>query len=98
MTNDEVRVSAPAKVNLILRVLDRRPDGYHNLWSLMQTVELEDQLRFRLRPDSSGPSLSCDDPALPTDGRNLVARAAALVLEQARQRGTYRGGVEIHIA
>ena len=37
-------VSAPAKVNLILRVLDRRADGYHNLWSVMHTVELEDEV------------------------------------------------------
>lgn len=98
MTNDEVQVSAPAKVNLILRVLDRRSDGYHNLWSLMQTVELEDHLRFRLRSGSSDLRLSCDEPTLPTDGRNLVTRAAALVLEQARQHGQYKGGVEIHIA
>ncbi len=98
MTNNGVRVSAPAKVNLILRVLDRRPDGYHNLWSLMQTVELEDQLRFRLRPDSSEARLSCDDPALPTDGRNLVTRAAALVLERVRQHSQRTVGVDIHIA
>src|SRR5439155_609882 len=50
----EVRVLAPAKVNLILKVLDRRPDGYHNIWSLMHTVGLEDELRFRLTRRSTG--------------------------------------------
>ncbi|TLY43669.1 MAG: 4-(cytidine 5'-diphospho)-2-C-methyl-D-erythritol kinase, partial [Nitrospirae bacterium] len=60
---------APAKVNLILKVLDRRPDGYHNIWSLMHTVGLEDELRFRLSPHSTGVRLHCDDAALPTDGR-----------------------------
>lgn len=98
MTNDEIRVSAPAKVNLILRVLDRRPDGYHNLWSLMQTVALEDQVRVRLRPDSTDVRLSCDDPALPIDGRNLATRAAALVLELAHRQSRHRVGVEIHLA
>ena len=78
-----VRVCAPAKVNLILRVLDRRTDGYHNLWSLMQTVALEDELHIDLQSDTTGVRLRCDDPTLPTDGRNLVARAADVVLERA---------------
>lgn len=92
----EVRVNAPAKVNLILKVLDRRPDDYHNLWSLMQTVALEDELRLRLRPDRTGVTLQCDDATLPVDGRNLVARAAAVVLKQAGRPASV--GVEIEIA
>ena len=82
----EVRVFAPAKVNLILKVLDRRPDGYHNLWSLMQTVELEDELQVQLHPNSTELRLHCDDAELPTDGRNLVFRAASLVLERTNQK------------
>ncbi len=78
-----VRVAAPAKINLILRVLDRRPDGYHNLWSVMQTVALEDELRLRVRHDTAGVALRCDDATLPTDHRNLVYRAAALAVERA---------------
>lgn len=78
-----VRIRTPAKINLILRVLDRRSDGYHNLWSLMQTVALEDELRVQVRSDSTELSLKCDDGSLPTDRRNLVWRAAALVLERA---------------
>lgn len=76
----EVRVLAPAKINLILRVLDRRPDGYHNLWSLMQTVGLEDELRVRIRSGTAGVRLTCSLPDLPTDGRNLVVKAASLLL------------------
>lgn len=79
----EVRILAPAKINLILRVLDRRPDGYHNLWSLMQTVGLEDELCFRLCPERAEIRLECNDPSLPTDGRNLVMRAAGLVMSRA---------------
>lgn len=82
-TAKAVRICAPAKVNLILRVLDRRSDGYHNLWSLIQTVALEDQLRFQVRADSTELSLKCDEVTLPTDRRNLIWRAAALVLDRA---------------
>lgn len=93
-------VRAPAKVNLILRVLDRRPDGYHNLWSLMHTVGLEDELRLRCTAEpSASPQirLACDEPTLPTDGRNLVRRAAELVLERAAAQGRPAGGVDIHL-
>jgi 4-diphosphocytidyl-2-C-methyl-D-erythritol kinase len=82
-----VRIQAPAKINLVLRVLGRRPDGYHDIWSLMQTVELYDELEVAVQPDpSAGIELRCDDPALPVDHTNLVYRAAALVMEQARCR------------
>ncbi|MGH7255600.1 MAG: 4-(cytidine 5'-diphospho)-2-C-methyl-D-erythritol kinase [Nitrospirales bacterium] len=82
----ELRLSAPAKVNLVLRVLDRRPDGYHNLWSLMQTVELADELALKVRPDTAEVVLRCTGTSLPTDGRNLVVRAAQLVLGRAGRR------------
>jgi len=98
MPNDQdIVVKAPAKVNLVLRVLDRRPDGYHNLWSLMQTVGLEDEIRIGLRQADGTPlAVTCDDPTLPTDSRNLVTRAAGLVLDQAGAAG--RGlGISIGI-
>jgi len=90
-------VFAPAKVNLILKVLDRRPDGYHNIWSLMHTVGLEDELRFERSPHSTGLQLHCDDAALPTDGRNLVCRAASLVLERAGLPADRTTGLTIHL-
>jgi 4-diphosphocytidyl-2-C-methyl-D-erythritol kinase len=91
-----VRVNAPAKVNLVLRVLDRRPDGYHNLWSVMQTVGLEDELYLRLSA-RAGIRLQCDDAGVPTDGRNLVARAATAVLSRAGLSESRSPGVEIHL-
>lgn len=84
--NDEIRVRAPAKVNLILRVLGRRPDGFHDIWSVLQTVALHDRLSISLRPESSGIRLECDEPALPTDRRNLIYRAAERVLAEAGAR------------
>ncbi len=89
-----LRIAAPAKVNLILRVLDRRPDGYHELWSLMQCVALEDLITFRLRPDSTGITLTSDDPSLPTDRRNLIVRAAVLVLDRAGMKA----GLDIQVS
>ena len=74
-------VFAPAKINLVLRILDRRPDGYHNIWSLMQTVQLEDELTISLSDKHSTITLRCDDSSLKTDSSNLAYRAAAAVLE-----------------
>ena len=76
-----ITVFAPAKINLVLRILDRRSDGYHNLWSLMQTVQLGDELALSLSDNHSTITLRCDEPSLKTDPSNLVYRAAAAVLE-----------------
>lgn len=85
LTPSELTVFAPAKINIILRILDRRSDGFHNLWSIMQTVALQDEVRIRLCPDRPGIRLSCDAVQLAADQSNLVYRAAAAVLAQARQ-------------
>lgn len=81
-----VTVVTPAKVNLILRVLDRRPDGFHNLWSLMQTIGVEDEVSLRFNENHDGIRLRCDDPSLTTDQTNLVYRAAEAVLLRCRLR------------
>lgn len=80
-----VTVSAPAKINLILRILDRRTDGYHNLWSIMQTVALEDELRIRLTPHAGEIRLTCDAQTLAVDRSNLVYKAASAVLDRVQQ-------------
>jgi 4-diphosphocytidyl-2-C-methyl-D-erythritol kinase len=64
---------APAKVNLYLQVLGKRPDGYHELLSLMQAIDLCDALTFAVAP---GLSVLCPDAPLPVDRENLVYRAA----------------------
>ena len=63
---------APAKINLSLEVVGRRPDGYHDVVTVFQTVDLADELTFEPADELS---LLCDDPALATDD-NLVLRAA----------------------
>lgn len=71
----ELTLHAPAKVNLTLIVGARRDDGYHDVSTVMQTVGLYDTLTLT---GGSGLTMTCTDPDLPTDGSNLVLRAAAL--------------------
>jgi 4-diphosphocytidyl-2-C-methyl-D-erythritol kinase len=70
----EITMVAPAKINLCLRVLARRPDGYHELETLMQKVELADRIHLRLGVE--GIRLVCSGADLPCDEGNLVYRAA----------------------
>jgi len=70
-----LKLSSFAKVNWFLRILGKRPDSYHELVTLLQTVSLHDELTFVLRDDSEI-VLRCDDPAIPTDERNLIIKAA----------------------
>lgn len=72
---DGVECLAPAKLNLFLEVLGKRPDGYHEIETLMVAVDLFDTLH--VKDDPSGRiTLRCDDPTLPTGSENLVVRAA----------------------
>lgn len=77
-----LRLRPPAKVNLILKIFDRLPNGYHALWSLMQTVGVTDVLTIRVTDSFAGVRVVCsaDAPSAPTD--NLVYRAAQLVLQR----------------
>lgn len=87
-----VHVWTPAKVNLFLEVLGRRPDGYHELATLMISVGLFDTLEFTERP-SGGVVLTCDVPELSTGPDNLVVRAAQLL----RSRYGVSQGVEVRL-
>ncbi len=86
-------VQAPAKINLHLEVLGLRADGFHELAMVMQSLDLADTLH--LRPTADGQiSLSCDHASLPTDGTNLIVRAA----ERLRSRvGLPELGAHIHL-
>lgn len=87
-----VECLAPAKLNLFLEVLGKRPDGYHELATVMVAVSLFDTLR--LRDDPAGRiTLSCDDPALPSGAENLVVRAA----EALRRAAGIERGVRIDL-
>jgi 4-diphosphocytidyl-2-C-methyl-D-erythritol kinase len=69
---------SPCKVNLLLNILGQRADAFHELETIMQPVNFCDDLIFDRR--KNGIQLSCNDPNLPTDSRNLVFRAAEIFL------------------
>ena len=84
-----VEVRAFAKINITLRVLGIRHDGYHELRTVLQSVALHDRLIFE--PTRGAFEIASDDPACPVDRTNLVWRAAALVWRAAGRRGAPRG-------
>ena len=82
---------SPCKVNLLLNILGKRADGFHELETVMQPVNLCDELTFERA--NSGIKLTCSDPSLPTDASNLVHRAASIFF----QRSQIDSGVRIHL-
>jgi 4-diphosphocytidyl-2-C-methyl-D-erythritol kinase len=70
---------SPAKINLGLHILSKRPDGYHELETLFQMVSLYDQIELELLP--KGIEIECDMPGIPVDDSNLAVKAAKLVQE-----------------
>ena len=83
-----MRVQAFAKINLSLRVLGTRSDGYHELRTIFQSIALHDTLTIRARRGAF--ALTCDDPACPTDESNLISRAVARLWRAAGRRGAPR--------
>ncbi len=67
--------ASPAKINLYLRVMGKREDGYHEILSLMQKIDLCDEMDFR--PSAGGISVHCPGTTLPEDEGNIVYRAAS---------------------
>ena len=88
-----IRVLAPGKVNLTLRVLRKREDGYHDIKSLVQKVSIYDRITIA-EADEPGIHLACTDPSLPVGPDNLAFRAAQLIL---RKYGLQEKGVSIHL-
>ncbi len=68
---------APAKINLFLAVTGRRPDGFHELISLVAPLQWGDTLTLDPRPGATADTLECSDPEVPADASNLVLKAAA---------------------
>lgn len=83
---------AYAKINWTLYVLGRRADGYHELRTLFQTVTLQDRLTFTARDDDRL-ALTCNEPSIPVDERNLVLRAGAAL----REKHKIKKGAGLHL-
>lgn len=73
---DKITLQANGKVNLTLDIQGRRADGYHLLRSVMQSISLHDTVTLRRKPLGQGISLSCDQPFVPRDERNICWQAA----------------------
>jgi 4-diphosphocytidyl-2-C-methyl-D-erythritol kinase len=82
---------SPCKVNLILNILGKRADGFHELETVMQPVNICDEMTFERA--GAGLQLTCNHPELPTDAKNLVHRAATAFLTAAN----ISDGVKIHL-
>jgi 4-diphosphocytidyl-2-C-methyl-D-erythritol kinase len=81
---ESIRVECRAKINLFLRILERREDGYHNIETVLHSISLSDTLI--LTEAGSGISLTCDDPCVPLDDTNTAFKAARRIM-----KGTGRG-------
>jgi 4-diphosphocytidyl-2-C-methyl-D-erythritol kinase len=84
-----IRVHAFAKINLSLRVLGIRRDGYHELRTIFQSLALHDTLL--VRPVRGPFRITCNDPDCPTDSTNLISLAAASVWTASGRRGEPSG-------
>lgn len=91
---EKIEVFAPAKINLYLHILGRRPDGFHELETLMAPISVGDTLTAGLTPEP-GVVLTCEGGGadLPVDPTNLASRAAALFLDQYN----IKEGVRLHL-
>lgn len=79
--NKQLCLFAPAKINLFLHVLGKRDDGYHDLSTWMQKIDLTDTVELNLLGKRSI-EFTCDDESLPAGSDNLAVRAAEIFLEK----------------
>lgn len=89
-----IHLFSPAKINLFLRVISKRSDGFHNLSSLFQTISLGDTLSMAL---GSQDELTCSDSRLATDASNLVLKAVALFKQKTSSNAHFKIHLEKHI-
>jgi len=77
---NRISLKAPAKINLFLEILGKRDDGYHEIETVMQEIDLVDNLQFE--EIQEGVRLNCNDKNIPSDENNLVCKAANLILNE----------------
>ncbi|MBM3703255.1 MAG: hypothetical protein FJW63_09805, partial [Actinobacteria bacterium] len=103
-----LKLRASGKINLYLNVAkDGRADGYHEIKSIMQSISLSDELTFEIlkRKDNNGSEnkngiyITCNNEDIPLDEKNLVHKAAALIMDNynLRDKHSVRINIEKHI-
>lgn len=94
----KIKIQCPAKINLDLKILGRRPDGFHNIESTMQTISLYDYLTISItEADSLKINLSGTSTEIPYDERNIVYKAVKLFFETIRQNAEVNIFIEKNI-
>jgi 4-diphosphocytidyl-2-C-methyl-D-erythritol kinase len=88
-----IRLRAFAKINLGLKLLAKRPDGFHEIRTIYHTIALHDRLEISLCKTGAGIRVECDNPEMPSGGENLVYRACDLW----RRATGFRGGVRARL-
>ena len=82
MENQELKIQCPAKINLNLKITGKRPDGFHNIESVMQTIGLYDYLTINVKPsECTEINLNGNNTEIPYNEKNLVYKAAKLFLD-----------------
>src|SRR6266545_3939677 len=76
-----MQILAPAKINLSLKILGRRNDGFHELDTLIAPISLYDEIRIDKGCSGKGIEFRCDDPSVPQGDDNLAVRAAKAFFE-----------------
>jgi len=80
-----IRIKCPAKINLTLEIVNKRTDGFHNIKSIMQMINLYDYLTINIsQSDKPGINISGNSTEIPYDTRNLAYKAADLFLKRAK--------------
>ncbi|KAK9834499.1 hypothetical protein WJX74_003040 [Apatococcus lobatus] len=74
----QLQLFSPAKINIFLRILGKRPDGYHNLASLFHMIDFGDSMSIGVAEEAAEDSLACKMEGVPTDSSNLVMKALDL--------------------
>ena len=87
-----ITLSSPAKLNLFLKVQNKRPDGYHNIVTVFQRIDLADRISFR-STNTNKIRITCDHPHVPVGPKNFVYQAAELL----KKEFNIPQGVEIRI-
>ncbi|MCJ7657231.1 MAG: 4-(cytidine 5'-diphospho)-2-C-methyl-D-erythritol kinase, partial [Candidatus Atribacteria bacterium] len=87
----EIEIDSYSKINLTLSVLGKRQDGYHNIETIMQSINLADKIV--IREEKEGVKIKCSHPLVPTDTQSLTYRSAEKILSRYR----IKKGVKIEI-
>lgn len=89
---NKLRLKSPAKLNLFLKVNKKRPDGYHDLTTLFERIDLCDDITLTLNKNGTI-GISCSHPDVPSDSRNLVYKTAKILKDSL----AVKSGVNIKI-